>query len=279
MAQQEVVKDTQDAPLPKLENIFFLYITVKRAKDLIKADTFGLSDPFCKVIANKQSWRTKTIEKNLNPEWNEDTQFVFFDAVNEITFEVWDADQNTKSDKIGTVTLDVSSFYTSGNEGFEDWKALTDCKSGSIFVKVTGRTIKPLEMEARCEKLEAECKAQVEEIRGKEQQRNELQKECDDKSAEREKLEKEKIGFEDELKDIRSKVVAEQEKIEAKKQEIEKYKTKKTETQAKLDKYRTQIEAEEESLKKEEKENVQLTEEAEKLRTEAGQASPYVLKE
>merc|ERR1719410_1185589 len=210
MAQQEVVKDTQDAPLPKLENIFFLYITVKKAKDLVKADTFGKSDPFCKVIANKQSWTTKTIEKNLNPEWNENTQFVFFEAVKQVKFEVYDWDKGSKHDLIGCYTLDTASFYTPGNEGFKGWKTLQDTKSGSIEIEVNGRTIKPLEMEKRCDKLQSECNEQQQEIQRKEQEKSELTAKCQELEGQRAKSEQEKADFEAELKNIQNQRAAEE---------------------------------------------------------------------
>ena len=117
MAQQqdeEVVKDTQSNPIPALKEIFFLTITVESASDLMKADITGSSDPFCKVIANKQSWSTKVIEKNLNPQWKEETSFVFFSPCNEIQFEVFDWDKGSKHDSIGKCTLKMGQYDYKG---------------------------------------------------------------------------------------------------------------------------------------------------------------------
>merc|ERR1712113_160058 len=107
-----------------------------------KADFTGSSDPFCKVIANKQSWKTKTILKNINPKWNEETQFVFFDGIEEIKFEIYDADKNSKSDLLGLCKLQTKDFYLGGNKGFEGSVKLEKCKKGAtIQVKVSGRLI------------------------------------------------------------------------------------------------------------------------------------------
>ena len=58
---EELVKDTQTDPLPPLENLYFLMVKVCAAKNLEAADFNGKSDPFVRVIANKQSWSTQVI--------------------------------------------------------------------------------------------------------------------------------------------------------------------------------------------------------------------------
>ena len=108
--KEEQIKDTQSDPLPPLENIYFVMIQVMSAKDLEKADFTGSSDPFCKVEINGQSWKTTTKQKNLNPCWNEETQFVFFNPVEEILFEVYDADQGSKNDLIGRAKLPTAEY-------------------------------------------------------------------------------------------------------------------------------------------------------------------------
>ena len=115
----EQIKDTQSDPLPPLENIYFLMVKVIGAKDLDRADFGGKSDPFCKVIANKQSWQTKTIMDNLNPKWDEETSFCFFNQVDEIDFVVFDWDKGSKHDEIGKCKLDTSSFYGTDSEGID----------------------------------------------------------------------------------------------------------------------------------------------------------------
>lgn len=130
MAQQpqddKIIKDTQSDPLPPLKEIFFLTINVKSAEGLKAADLTGSSDPFCKVIANKQTWTTKVIMKNLNPEWKEETSFVFFEPCDEIQFEVWDWDKGTKHDNIGRVTLKKGEFDYKNKSMFHVFKYQND---------------------------------------------------------------------------------------------------------------------------------------------------------
>ncbi|ETO35082.1 hypothetical protein RFI_01990 [Reticulomyxa filosa] len=157
----------------KLE-LYLLQINVYRGEKLAAADLNGKSDPYCKIIGNKQFFKTKTIEKTLNPEWNEETQFCFLEPVKDIKFEVWDWDKLTKGDRIGNATLNVSEFFNPGHKekkllnfvcsflwgghgkkkGFEGALQLQDVKTGSIHVKVVGRFIKPSELEERILRLE-----------------------------------------------------------------------------------------------------------------------------
>ncbi|ETO33757.1 hypothetical protein RFI_03347 [Reticulomyxa filosa] len=157
----------------KLE-LYLLQINIYRGEKLEVADLNGKSDPYCKVCFqacdktqrhdNKQFYKTKVIEKNLNPEWNEETQFCFLEPVQEVRFEVWDWDKFTKGDRIGNVTLNVSEFFNSGHKGFNGQLQLKDVKTGWIYVKVTGRVIRPSELEERIGRLETTTKVSADNI-------------------------------------------------------------------------------------------------------------------
>ena len=48
----------------------FLTARILDAKDLAKADTFGKSDPYCRIFwNNKEAGRTRHINNDLNPVW------------------------------------------------------------------------------------------------------------------------------------------------------------------------------------------------------------------
>ena len=53
-----------------------LIVTVRRAKDLVNADTFSSSDPFCQLEIGKDHQKTKTIDNNNSPEWNQVFKFM-----------------------------------------------------------------------------------------------------------------------------------------------------------------------------------------------------------
>jgi hypothetical protein len=56
-----------------------LWIHAIEGRDLIDKDINGLSDPYLVFKIGRHSIRTSTIDKNLNPVWNEQfTVYVFF---------------------------------------------------------------------------------------------------------------------------------------------------------------------------------------------------------
>jgi len=135
--------------------LYFLIIEIIKASNLIKAD-FGIgqtSDPFITVTGNHQSYTTKVIMNNLNPEFNEKTSFCFLEPVKELYFEVWNHNQHLKHDQIGHCTLDVSHFFEPNNQGFKGNLKLEKVKSGDINVVVQGRLVKPVELENRCKEM------------------------------------------------------------------------------------------------------------------------------
>jgi len=48
-----------------------LIVTVRRCKDLTSQDTFSSSDPYCQLELGKDHQKTKIIDNNNNPEWNQ----------------------------------------------------------------------------------------------------------------------------------------------------------------------------------------------------------------
>ncbi len=66
----------------EMETLFKVRVGVDRAKGLAKADLFGKSDPYCIITlldrstGKKETRRTKTLKKTLDPVWDE-VQYVF----------------------------------------------------------------------------------------------------------------------------------------------------------------------------------------------------------
>ncbi|ORX90809.1 C2 calcium-dependent membrane targeting, partial [Basidiobolus meristosporus CBS 931.73] len=49
-----------------------LTVTIVQAKDLVAADSNGLSDPYVRVRSGRKAlYKTKAIKKTLEPKWNE----------------------------------------------------------------------------------------------------------------------------------------------------------------------------------------------------------------
>jgi hypothetical protein len=98
------------------------------ARNLVDADTFSLSDPFCVVSAKSavgRRWhelgRTEIIWNNLNPQWVKKFKVeYFFEEIQHLKFAVYDADtkQGTdlaKQDFLGEVETTLAEIVSGGS--------------------------------------------------------------------------------------------------------------------------------------------------------------------
>merc|ERR550532_3111232 len=135
--------------------IYMISIDIIAARDLVKADTFGKSDPFVKVSAFSTSYTTCTIMKTLEPKWNEHVEMTFFNDPKSIKFEVFDWDRNTKDDPIGDCTFEITDdFYAPNHDGFHGKLKLENAKKGELWIKVVARKLIPSELEDRLSSLQ-----------------------------------------------------------------------------------------------------------------------------
>uniref|UniRef100_A0A8C8S7L1 Multiple C2 and transmembrane domain-containing protein 1 n=1 Tax=Pelusios castaneus TaxID=367368 RepID=A0A8C8S7L1_9SAUR len=90
--------------------MYQLNITLKRGQNLAARDRGGTSDPYVKFkIGRKEVFRSKTIHKNLNPVWEENT-CIFIDHLREpLYIKVFDYDFGLQDDFIGSAFLDLTS--------------------------------------------------------------------------------------------------------------------------------------------------------------------------
>jgi tRNA A-37 threonylcarbamoyl transferase component Bud32 len=90
-----------------------LVIRVIEAKNVAAMDKSGTSDPYCRLKCsfNKQQFKTKVIDKTLNPKWDE--IFRFFTShppEGQVIIKMWDKDRWTSDDFLGEVTLDIHKY-------------------------------------------------------------------------------------------------------------------------------------------------------------------------
>merc|ERR1719431_1449079 len=68
-------------------------VTVVSARDLIKADRIGNSDPYAVLVYGKQMSKTDIVRNNQNPTWNFEAEFDVLDGkVQPIQIKVYDRD-------------------------------------------------------------------------------------------------------------------------------------------------------------------------------------------
>ena len=114
------------------QNIKFR-LTVIEARDLLSADSNGLSDPYFYIpkqqrgiidLPKKQN-RTKTIMKTLNPVWNHNFDMEFSpQGTNKLLFEVYDYDYIGKDDLLGKGEILLDWMSLGQKDFFEEWVPL-----------------------------------------------------------------------------------------------------------------------------------------------------------
>ena len=132
-------------------------LTAIEAKELISADSNGLSDPYFKIPHKqrgvvdlpKKTNRTKPVMKTLNPTWNHTFEVEFNpQACNKLDIAVYDYDYVGKDDLLGTGEINLQWMITGGQDAFEEWiplkvstkdkktKLQQTIQKGSVHVKL-----------------------------------------------------------------------------------------------------------------------------------------------
>ncbi|XP_033099872.1 multiple C2 and transmembrane domain-containing protein 1-like isoform X9 [Anneissia japonica] len=101
---------SQFIAIPPSDLFYELEILLKEGRNLAIRDKSGSSDPYVKFIMNgKQQYKSKTINKNLNPVWDERCTLTINDVNDPITIQVYDYDRGPVSDDF----MGSAQFYPS----------------------------------------------------------------------------------------------------------------------------------------------------------------------
>lgn len=96
-----------------VEQMFYLYVRVAKAKDLPPSSITGSCDPYVEVKLGNYKGRTRHFEKKMNPEWNQ--VFAFSkDQIQSSVLEVFvkDKEMMGRDDYIGRVVFDLNEVPT-----------------------------------------------------------------------------------------------------------------------------------------------------------------------
>ncbi|XP_072926978.1 extended synaptotagmin-1 isoform X1 [Hemitrygon akajei] len=120
------------------EGVIRIYLL--EAENLIAKDNFmkgivkGKSDPYVKVRAGAQSFRSKTIKENLNPKWYEMYEVIVNHIPGqELEFELFDKDMD-KDDFLGRLKISYKDIMK--KKFVDEWFILNDVKSGKLHLKL-----------------------------------------------------------------------------------------------------------------------------------------------
>lgn len=84
-------EDNHNKSVGEIEFVGIVTIKIVSARNLINADIIGLSDPYVIARVGRQVHKTKTIDNNLNPDFNETFMFSW-DGLSPLHLAVFDAD-------------------------------------------------------------------------------------------------------------------------------------------------------------------------------------------
>lgn len=130
--------EASDLQYPIPEGV--LRVKVVEARNLTAKD-FGLvkkgkSDPYAIIRIGAQSFRTKVINNNLNPEWDETFEaFVDNQEGQEVEAVIYDEDTSSKDSKIGSLDTDIASTVETGYRDL--WLPLEGVKQGRVHFNLS----------------------------------------------------------------------------------------------------------------------------------------------
>ncbi len=104
-----------------------LHVDLIKAKNLVKADLMGKSDPYAVLKFGKQKEKTNTIKNTLEPQWDFSTDFKVPDGNSDtLLVEVFDSDKLGKDKSLGKVEINLLDLQDTEGK----WFALQGVKSG-----------------------------------------------------------------------------------------------------------------------------------------------------
>ena len=111
-----------------------LHINLIKARDLIKSDMVGKSDPYAVIKYGKQKFKTPVIDNTQEPRWDYEMEFNIPDGnLTEVNFEVFDSDKIGKDKSLGSVNIEITDLLAaSSSEG--RWYDLSGVKSGQVLL-------------------------------------------------------------------------------------------------------------------------------------------------
>jgi Ca2+-dependent lipid-binding protein len=112
-----------------------VHISVVKARDLIKADLVGSSDPYVVLTIGDRTISTVVVKNSLNPEWNQNFEVSLPTKPTHVALKVWDKDSVGKDDFLGEATVPL--VFGDEHKEYQDWVPLTKIKSGAVYLRIS----------------------------------------------------------------------------------------------------------------------------------------------
>ncbi|XP_060785162.1 extended synaptotagmin-3 [Neoarius graeffei] len=132
----QVKVDQMRFPLPRgVVRVHVLEAQELKAMDMaVMGLVKGKSDPYAVLMVGNQRFQTKTIQKTLNPKWNEVYEFVVHEAPGQdLEVELYDEDTD-KDDFMGRFNLDFGEVRK--EHVIDEWFSLQEIDKGKVHLKL-----------------------------------------------------------------------------------------------------------------------------------------------
>ena len=95
----------------------------------------GKSDPYAIVTVGNQTFKTRTIDNDLNPKWNEFYEAVVQSASSQrVRVELYDEDPGNADDELGRVSLELDDVRAKGM--IDAWYPLEGAEKGDLHLRI-----------------------------------------------------------------------------------------------------------------------------------------------
>ena len=109
-------------------------VSIIKAKDLVKSDLVGKSDPYALMKYGTQKYKTPTIKNSQNPRWDCEVEFDFPDGDSSaVNIEVFDEDLLGKDKSLGKVNVDMNDLDNLASPHGQ-WFPLEGVKLGQVLL-------------------------------------------------------------------------------------------------------------------------------------------------
>ena len=111
-----------------------IHLNIVQAKDLIKTDMIGKSDPYAVLTYGDEAIKTQTVKNNQNPEWNFEADIPYDPNYSDtVKIEIFDDDKLGADKLLGSTVLDLPA-VAAGQQLDNVWLPLSGVKSGQVQI-------------------------------------------------------------------------------------------------------------------------------------------------
>merc|ERR1719458_992151 len=124
----------RSAKSPENDKLGTIKLDLLMAKDLIKSDVVGSSDPYAIITHGSQKYKTDILKNTQDPQFNIQCDVDVPDGNDRnISIDLFDADKYGKDTHLGSLNLDIAKVMNLGNLE-QGWHPLEGVDQGEVYI-------------------------------------------------------------------------------------------------------------------------------------------------